>query len=176
VALALGIREQAARPLIDTVCDALARERVILIFDNCEHVLTACSNFVERFVRSCASASVLATSREPLRVDGETTWRVPSLQVPESHGATTPSDLSLYSACRLFLDRARGVLPTLSITHQNAQAISNICRRLDGVPLAIELAAARVRMFTVPQVDGHLNRAFDFLNSGSRSAPPRNRL
>jgi predicted ATPase len=173
VASALGIREQADRALIETVSAALADRLVFLILDNCEHLLAACAALIERLLQSCMLVRVLATSREALRIDGETIWRVPSLAIADPQSAMALEDLTENGATRLFLDRARAVMPALAVAERDVQAIAEICRRLDGVPLAIELAAARAGMFSVEQIAARLDDAFRLLTSGSRSAPPR---
>ena len=150
-------REQSFRPLIETVRDALADRAVLLVLDNCEHVLDACVALVDTLLRSCPSLRVLATSREPLGITGETIWRVPPLQ----------------EATQLFLERARAVAPGLALSDGALRAVAGICQYLDGVPLAIELAAARTNIFSVEQIAERLNDALRLLSRGSRTAPLR---
>jgi predicted ATPase/transcriptional regulator with XRE-family HTH domain len=158
-ASSLGIRERPGRPLQEIVCDTLADRSLLLILDNCEHVLSACAAFVAPLLSQCASVRVLATSREPLRIAGETRWRVPSLAVEQS--------------AQLFAERARAVVPGFEVTEQRMAVIARICHQLEGVPLAIELAAARVAMFSVEQIADRLYESTRLLSSGARMAPPR---
>ena len=144
VAAALGIRERPGQPLTEIVCAVLAERSLLLVIDNCEHVLAACVALVEGLLRHCASVRLLLTSREPLRISGETLWRVPSLRVPDRHARVVAETLINFGATRLFVERAWAVEPRLVLHERQAVAIAHICQRLDGLPLAIELAAARV--------------------------------
>jgi predicted ATPase/transcriptional regulator with XRE-family HTH domain len=159
VASTLGVRERPGGVLIEIVLEALAERPLLLVIDNCEHLLPACAGLVERLLRQCALVRVLLTSREALRIGGETLWRVPSLRVPD--------------ASQLFVERARALDPGLGLDERRTAAIAHICQRLDGVPLAIELAAARVTMFSVEQIASRLDQSFRLLSSGTRTAPPR---
>jgi predicted ATPase/class 3 adenylate cyclase len=173
VAGVVGMREEAGSALQDTLVAALQSRRLLLVLDNCEHLVQACAELAEMLLRSCPNLRVLATSREPLRVAGETTWRVPSLSVPSSLG-DCPMDETVHSeAGRLFVERAQAALPAFLLTERNAWAVANICRRLDGIPLAIELAAARVRSFGIEQLSSRLDDRFEILVAGARTAPPR---
>src|SRR4029078_10149255 len=123
----------------------------LLILDNCEHVVEACAELVVALLRACPQLAVLATSRERLNIQGESTFRVPSLAVPDED-EREPERLARSEAVRLFVERARLVAPAFALTADNAAAVAEVCRRLDGVPLAIELAAARVRLLGVEQI------------------------
>ncbi len=171
-AAALDVREEARNPLIETLAGALKDRHALIVLDNCEHVLRASSSLVEAILRSCPAVKILTTSREPLGIAGERCWRVPSLSMPEPSAApSAPSS----EAVRLFADRASAVSPSFALTGENEPAIAQICRRLDGIPLAIELAAARVRVMSVHQVAARLDDRFRLLTGGSRSAVPRQR-
>jgi class 3 adenylate cyclase len=148
---ALGLHEQPQRTLTETLVDALRPRSLLLLLDNCGHLLEASAALVEAVVRTCPGVRVLATSREMLRAEGETVWRVPSLPVPspEAQRSEPIEALTQYAAVRLFIDRAVAVRPGFRVTNQSAPAAAEICWRLDGVPLAIELAAARVTVLTV---------------------------
>jgi predicted ATPase/DNA-binding NtrC family response regulator len=172
VASTLGLHEDASRPPRELLAAALARRRALLILDNCEHVVEACAELVVALLRACPQLAVLATSRERLNIQGESTFRVPSLAVPDEH-EREPERLARSEAVRLFVERARLVAPAFALTADNAAAVAELCRRLDGVPLAIELAAARVRLLGVEQIVARLNDRFALLTGGSRTAQPR---
>jgi predicted ATPase/DNA-binding CsgD family transcriptional regulator len=175
VATALGVSEEAGRPLLDTLADALQSRRLLLALDNCEHLVDACAHVVRRLLASSPGLKVLLTSREPLRVAGETTWRVPPLSVAPP-GANPPArDALRYEAVRLFAERAAASCPGFAVTAENAAAITSICRTLDGLPLAIELAAAWARALSPEEIGARLGDRFGLLTSGDRSAPPRQR-
>jgi predicted ATPase/DNA-binding SARP family transcriptional activator len=173
VAAILGVREEPNYPLIRVLIEHLRTKSVLLILDNCEHLIEASAQFVEALLRACAQVKMLVTSRETLGVLGETVFRVPSLALPE--GQTLPSvrDLAQYEAIRLFIERAATVKPEFRLSEANAAAVAKICRQLDGVPLAIELAAARVRSMTPEQIAARLDDRFRLLTGGSRTALPR---
>jgi predicted ATPase/class 3 adenylate cyclase len=175
VASALGVREAADSLLVESITAYLRPKSALLIFDNCEHLVDACADLVEMLLRLCPRLSVLATSREPLGIAGELPYRVPSLSLPESHQLPDVATLSQYEAVRLFLERARTAqgVQKFALTEQNAGAIAEICRRLDGIPLAIELAAARARVLSVEQIAARLGDQFRLLTGGSRTAMPR---
>jgi non-specific serine/threonine protein kinase len=172
VASVLGIREQAGRPLSETLATHLQSKALLLILDNCEHLLAAAAHMAESCLRTCATVQILAASRERLNVAGEVVWPVPSLSLPDSSDLT-PDTLSQFESIQLFVERAVSVSPTFELSHQNAAPIAQICRRLDGIPLAIELAAARVRMLTPDDIVARLGDAFRLLTGGSQAAPPR---
>ena len=179
VASALGVREQPGRTLADTLIDVLRPRTCVLLLDNCEHLVTDCAVLADGLLRASPGLTVLATSREPLGISGETVWRVPPLGLPDaSHEeafADSASDLGRYEAVRLFEERARAALPTFELTDQNVQAVAQVCHRLDGIPLAIELAAARVRGLAPEQLAARLDDRFRLLTGGSRTALPRQR-
>ncbi len=146
---------------------------MLLVLDNCEHLLQACAVLVDALLRGCPRMHILATSREPLGIDGEVAWRVPSLAVPALDGPQTVAELEQSPAVQLFVERAAAAQPRFTLTERNSAAVVQICRRLDGIPLALELAAARVaRPDTRTGVD-RLDRSFRLLTGGSRVALPR---
>ena len=173
VAATLGIREEPDRALTETLGDALRSRRLLLILDTCEHVVDACAALVQQLLSSCRWVRVVATSREPLRVRGETVWRVPPLELPAALDTQPASELAQHEAVRLFTDRAVAVRPGFTLGPDNAQAVARLCRMLDGIPLAIELAAARIRALSVEQVADRLRDRFQLLASGDRTAPVR---
>lgn len=144
VASSLGISEQPGRSFIDTLSEALKTRKLLLILDNCEHLIAACAQLVETLLRSCPGLHILATSREAFNIPGETIWLVPSLGMPDAHHLPPIEGLVKYEAVQLFIERATSVLPSFRLTQEHAQALVQVCHRLDGLPLAIELAAARV--------------------------------
>jgi predicted ATPase/DNA-binding SARP family transcriptional activator len=172
VASMLGVREQPERALLDTLTDYLQAKELLLILDNCEHLLAACARLSEVLLRSCAQMRILATSRERLNVLGEIVRPAPPLSLPASHRSTLDTLLQS-EAIRLFIERAAAVLPTFALAPHNAVAVAQICQRLDGIPLALELAAARVRLLTPAQIANRLDDLFQLLTHGSQVAPPR---
>src|SRR5262252_9175146 len=175
VAAAVGVGEEPGRPLLDTLADALRSRRLLLALDNCEHLIDSCARLCHRLLASAPGLRVLATSREPLRVAAETVWQVPPLTLPRAGAAEAPEDLGRYEAIRLFCDRAAASQPGFALTPANLPAVAALCRSLDGVPLAIELAAAWVRVLSVEQILARLDDRFRLLTSGDRTAPPRQR-
>ena len=176
VATALGVSEEVGRPRLATLTDALRARHLLLLLDNCEHVIEACARLAEGLLRACPKLKILGTSREALRIAGETTCQVPSLAFPERvDDRTTPSPthdgtrIIQYEAVRLFIDRAVVVAPNFALTDINAPAVAQIRHRLDGIPLAIELAAARVRSISVEQIATRLDNQFHLLTGGSRT-------
>ena len=172
VAAALSIREVHSQQLSRTLSNHLSQSRALIVLDNCEHVVSACADLVGTLLRVCPAVTILATSREPLGVDAETSWRVRSLSLPLTEGEPTDS-LVRSEAVRLFIDRARQSRPDFRLTEANATAVTKICTRLDGIPLAIELAAARVRVLGPQQIADGLNDRFRLLTGSSRTAAPR---
>lgn len=173
VASVLDVREQPGRPLARTLADHLATRRMLLILDNCEHVIDDAARLAEELLKSCPGLRVLATSREPLGVPGETVWSVPPLSLPR--GRATAESLAGAEAVRLFVDRARSRSPGFELTDANAGAVSRVCAKLDGIPLAIELATARVGALAVEQVASRLEDSLGLLASGGRTTDPRQR-
>jgi predicted ATPase/class 3 adenylate cyclase len=173
VASALTLREVPGQTLLSTLLEYLRIRESLLVLDNCEHLVTACADLVETLVRLCPRLRVLATSREPLGVSGEMVWRVPSLSLPETRQVPSVEHLVRYEAIRLFIERATAVQPGFAVTPQNAGSVAAVCRRLDGIPLAIELAAARMRALSAEQIAARLDERFSLLTGGSRTALPR---
>ncbi|HEV8553869.1 MAG TPA: tetratricopeptide repeat protein [Casimicrobiaceae bacterium] len=173
VASVLGVKEEAGRPVIEALQKHVKDRRLLLILDNCEHLVEACADVVKQLLQSGPRLKILASSREHLHVNGETTYPVPALAVPDPSRTITPEALTQYESVRLLVDRAVAAQPAFHVTEQNAPAISEICRRLDGIPLAIELAAARVRALSVENIAARLNDRFRLLTSGTRTALPR---
>ena len=171
VAMTLGIREEQGVPLAQTLAEALRSRRMLLILDTCEHQVSDCALLVQLLLARCPWLRIVATSREPLRVRGETVWRVPPLDLPPD-GAPA-ADLAAHEAVRLFAARAAEARPGFTLTEGNAAPVARLCRTLDGIPLGIELSAARVRALTVEQIEGRLRDRFALLNSGDRTAPLR---
>ena len=171
---ALGVHEEPGQPIPERLGEHLADRMLLLVLDNCEHLSDACASLAEQLLRKCPRLTILATSRAGLRVPGETTFRVPSLTLPDSPArgsARRPGGAAALfesEAATLFVDRAQAVDPYFRLTDQNAAAVSEICRRLDGIPLALELAAARVRALSVDQMAARLGNALQLL--GGRSA------
>jgi predicted ATPase/class 3 adenylate cyclase len=173
VIAALGLREAPGRSLLDMLVEYLAARQVLLVLDNCEHLVEACAALVDALLRGCASLTVLATSRAPLGVPGEITWRVPSMTVPAEPVREPIESLRQCDAVSLFIDRAQQVRPNFAITADTAPAVAQICYDLDGIPLAIELAAARVRMMAPEQICRALGDRFRLLTGGARTVMPR---
>ena len=173
VAAALTIRELPGQPLADTLKNHLRDKRILLVLDNCEHVVDACAHLVHELLQACPSLSILTTSREPLGVGGEASWRVPSLPLPDLSRSQALETFLRSEAVRLFLDRTMRAKSTFRLTDDNAWAVAEICHRLDGIPLAIELAAARMRMMTPEQIVDGLKDRFRLLAGSSRTGVPR---
>ncbi len=173
VASALRTREEPGRPLLATLTDHLQPKTVLLILDSCEHVVDACARLADSLLRACPHVRIMATSREPLRIPGEANWRVRSLTVPDLTHLPPVNELAENEAVALFVERARAVLPEFRLTEHNAEAVARICHRLDGIPLAIELAATRVKTLSVDQIASRLDDRFRLLTGGSRTAMPR---
>lgn len=173
VAACLGIKEKPGQPLDETVAGHLAERELLLVLDNCEHLLESVVKFATTVLRDCPGVKLLATSRQALGVQGETTFRVPSLTLPSPGDERTASGLIHYEAVRLFVERARLHQPCFEVTSGNASAVATVCRRLDGIPLAIELAAARVRSLTIEDINDRLDQRFRLLTGGSRNVLPR---
>jgi predicted ATPase len=163
VAAALGLEPAAGPDALRTLLTRLAPRNVLLVLDNCEHLLAACATLASAVHTNCPNVTVLATSREPLHVPGEVTFRVPSLELPELEDANDPARLGGFASVRLFLDRARDVRPGFDLDAGNAQSIVEICRRLDGIPLALELAAARVSHLEPLEIAERLGEALVLL-------------
>jgi non-specific serine/threonine protein kinase len=169
VADRLGLGDRSARRRIDLLVDQLRDRRLLLVLDNCEHLVEACAWFVDTLLTSCPDLVVLATSRQSLGVEGERVLPVPPLTVPEP--GQSPHELGQYDAVRMFIDRAAAVVPSFAITDDNVEDVIRLCRALDGLPLAIELAAVRLRSLSVRQLADRLNKRFTLLIGGRRRGP-----
>jgi predicted ATPase/DNA-binding CsgD family transcriptional regulator len=173
VASALGVGEQPGNSLTDTLTAHLQPLTLLLVLDNCEHLLEACAQLANALLAACSGLRILATSRQVLGMYGEINYRVPSLSLPDPHQEVPPKTLATYEAIQLFVDRATPKRPGFAITPDNAHAVARVCRQLDGIPLAIELAAARANVLTVEEIAERLDNRFRLLTSGDRAAPPR---
>ena len=173
VATVVGVREQPGHALSDALLDYLRPKSLLLVLDNCEHLLEAAAALAEQLLRECPGLRILATSREGLGLSGEALQVIPPLAVPAPRGAAPPDELLRFEAVQLFAERAADVHPEFRVTERNAGAVQEICRRLDGIPLAIELAAARARAMAVDQIAARLDDRFRLLTGGSRTALPR---
>ncbi|HTX28550.1 MAG TPA: tetratricopeptide repeat protein [Streptosporangiaceae bacterium] len=171
VAATLGVREEQGVPLAQTLAEALRSRHLLLVLDTCEHQVGDCATLVQLLLARCPWLRIIATSREPLRVRGETVWRVPPLDLPPEGAGT--ADVTAHEAVRLFAARAAGARPGFILTEENALPVARLCRTLDGIPLGIELSAARVRALSVEQIADRLRDRFQLLDSGDRTAPPR---
>ncbi|MBF6166286.1 protein kinase [Streptomyces gardneri] len=173
VAAALGLRDAGARPLLEIVIDFLGSRETLLVLDNCEHMVEAVAALTETALRTCPDLRILATSREPLNIAGEAVLRVPPLTVSDPNREPTLQGMPRFDAVTLFADRAAAAVPGFEIDEDNKSAVTRICAHLDGVPLAIELAAARMRTMSPDQILARLTDRYALLTRGSRTAPPR---
>jgi len=171
VADVLGVRLETGRPALDTLVDALSGQSLLVVLDNCEHVIGACAKLADVLLRGCPDLALLATSREPLGVDGERVYRVPSMRTPADRDDAEAIRAS--EAVRLLDDRAAAQGVSLAWDQSAAELAGAICRRLDGIPLAIELAAARLRVMPAAELEARLDERFAILTGGSRAALPR---
>ena len=172
-AMAMGLRDEPQRPVMDMLCDYLREKKMLLILDNCEHLVDACARMADHVLHAAPDVRILASSREALGIGGEVTYRVPSLGLPDLDHLPTFEALNQYEAVKLFIDRATSAVPTFAVTNENAPALAQICHRLDGIPLAIELAAAKVRVLDLDQIAKRLDDRFRLLTGGSRTALER---
>jgi predicted ATPase/class 3 adenylate cyclase len=173
VAAVLGVAEVPGEPLLRTLVAACRERDMLVVLDNCEHLIDAAAELCGALLAGCARVAILASAREALRVPGETSYRVPALPAPPPDAAVPMRTLTQYAAVRLFIDRAQAVRPSFRVTDANAPAVASICHHLDGIPLAIELAAARLRAMTAEEVNRGLDRRFALLTGGARTALPR---
>ena len=173
VAQTLNVTEEPGKPRLQTLLGALASRRLLIILDNCEHLLDACAHLADALLTSCHDVHILASSREGLGIAGETLYRIPSLSLPDLKQTATPASLFAYESVRLFVDRSAAALPAFTVTDANAYALASVCHRLDGIPLAIELASARVRSLSLEEINARLDNRFRLLTGGSRTALPR---
>jgi len=178
VATSLGLREAPGQPLMQTLLDYIQPRTLLLVLDNCEHLIQPCATLAETLLQACPHLSLLATSREALKVTGEQVYRVPSLLAPDP--AHLPQEekglaviVSEYEAPHLFVERASLQKPEFTLTSKNAPVVASVCYRLDGIPLAIELAAARVNALSVEEINARLEHRFRLLRGSSRTALPR---
>jgi non-specific serine/threonine protein kinase len=182
----LQVREQSNRSLSETLADFIHSRKMLIVLDNCEHLIGACANLAESLLSSCSNLRILVTSREAIGITGEIAWSVPTLSSPDPQQLQGPFaspnselaeplvlELMQYESIRLFVDRAAAVQPSFRLSGRNGLAVAQICHRLDGIPLAIELAAARLRALSVDQIAARLDDRFNLLTVGSRTALPR---
>ena len=172
IATVFELRELQNIPTVEIVTDYLRAKEILLILDNCEHLIAASAQLSDHLLRSCPRLKILASSREALGIAGETVYHVPSLSLPDSPQITREA-LMDSEAARLFLERATAIQSKFHLTDQNASAVAQICHRLDGIPLALELAAARVAVFSAEEIAAHLEDRFKLLTGGNRAALPR---
>jgi predicted ATPase/DNA-binding CsgD family transcriptional regulator len=170
----LGVRQQPGQSMLGELTRMLRPRRLLLVLDNCEHLIGACAELVDGLLQACHGLRVLATSLQPLGATAETTWRVPPLSVPDP-AEQEPEALQTSEAVQLFVARVQSHLPDFTFGEHNARPIAQICRRLDGLPLALELVAARVESLGIAEVATRINRRFDLAASNSPTAPPRQR-
>src|SRR6185503_8627535 len=188
IASTFNLRELHGARLIDTITDYLRGKQLLLILDNCEHLIETCAQLSDHFLHACPNLKIISSSREALGINGETVYRVPSLSLPSTQGGVSASAaedggrsredggsraLMDYEAIRLFSERAIKANPQFTLTKDNAPYVAQICERLDGIPLAIELAAARLKLFTPQQIAERLDDRFKLLTGGNRTALPR---
>jgi non-specific serine/threonine protein kinase len=172
IGAALGLTAQPGRPALDTLVDALAPLELLIVLDNCEHLIGGCATAADAIVRRCPRVRLVATSREPLRIDGEAIYRVPALSLP-APGEAGVAAAESSDAVALFADRAAAQGTGLVVDDQTAPLVASICARLDGLPLAIELAAARLRSMSLADLNDRLDQRFGLLTGGNRTAPER---
>lgn len=175
VASALGIREMANQSLIEALTSFLREKNLLLVLDNCEHLIGACAQFAQAVLSVCPNVKILTTSRQRIGLTGETVWRVPELSMPDLQHVPSAELLMGYDGIRLFVERAAAVASGFLLTEENASAVAQLCIRLDGIPLAIELAAACIEVLAVEEIIAHLEDRFRLLMGGSRTALPRHR-
>ena len=173
VATVLGIKEDAGRPVAEALNRTLRDRSLLLVLDNCEHLVQACAELAVMLLRAAPGVKILATSREPLNVRGEITYQMPVMSLPQAKNGAAITEPTQYEAVRLFVERATTVSRAFALTPKNAVAVVEICRRLDGIPLALELAAARVRSLSVENIAARLSDRFNLLDRGDRTALPR---
>jgi predicted ATPase/DNA-binding SARP family transcriptional activator len=171
VCTALDVTQRAGTPALNALMDYLHLKKVLLVVDNCEHLIDACAQLAKALLHACPDLCIIASSREALGIEGEIAYRVPSLSLPDKHGSLHAIEES--EAVKLFMERANALLPEFEITESNAPVIAKICQRLDGIALAIELAASRVKILKVEQIAARLNDRFRLLTGGARTALPR---
>jgi len=169
----MGLVEQKGISILQALQEYLQEKKVLLVLDNCEHLLEASANVAHGLLSHSSNLKILASSREALGVQGEVSWRVPSLSLPDTKHIPDPEELSQYESVQLFIERASLVNPHFEVNKANAPAIAQVCFRLGGIPLAIELAAARIKALSVEQINTRLDDRFRLLTGGARTALPR---
>ncbi|MFZ1459329.1 MAG: tetratricopeptide repeat protein [Ignavibacteria bacterium] len=169
----LNQQEEPEKSPKEILKEYLKDKELLLILDNCEHLVHECAELSEMLLKSCAKLKIIATSREPLNCSGEQTFRIPSLSLPDISANNTPGQLTQYEAVRLFIERALAVNPDFRVNNENAPALAQICSQLDGIPLAIELAAVRIKMLSLNNIFERLENRFKLLTGGKRTALPR---
>ena len=167
------VREQQAVPLVELVIRHVDERHLLLLLDNCEHLVEACASTAQALLTGCPNLRIMTTSRQSLRIPGEVVFRVPSLPLPDPNAVIDPAELAPIDSVRLFVERAQAIIPTFSLTPRNAAAVARLCHRLDGLPLAIELAASRVAALPVTAIVDRLDDRFRLLVGGSRTALSR---
>jgi predicted ATPase/DNA-binding CsgD family transcriptional regulator len=175
VVTALGIPDQSSKPAEEQLTEYLSERQALIVLDNCEHLAGVCAELVERLLRSCARLRVLATSRRTLGVYGEYVYTVPPLSAPDPDQAAAVKAVAGYESVRLLVERAATVQPGFELTESNRDMVAKLCARLEGIPLAIELAAARLRVLAIQELVDRLEDRFAVLTGGSRTAVPRQR-
>jgi predicted ATPase/DNA-binding CsgD family transcriptional regulator len=173
VAAAVGVDEEPGRPLLHTLADSLRDRRAIVVLDNCEHLVDSCAAICQHLLASCPGLQIVATSREPLLIAAEAVWHVPPLAVPPASDSAAADAIADYDATRLFTERATAVAPGFRLGPANIATVAAICRAVDGLPLAIELAAARVRALSVDQIAARLDNRLALLTGAHRGVPAR---
>lgn len=173
IVAAVGVREETGRSLLSTLESYIDSKQLLLILDNCEHLAQVCADVAVRLLRRCPQLRILATSRQRFGLDCEIAWRVPSMAIPDPGQPTSDAEFSQIEAVRLFVERATAARPGFQLTNDNRASIARICSQLEGIPLALELAAARVGILSVTQIAARLEDRFRLLTTGSQSALPR---
>jgi predicted ATPase len=173
VAFALGVQEAPGEAVLETLARVIGSRRLLVVLDNCEHVISACRDAVDVLLRGCPQLQILLTSRAVLGVAGEIVWDVAPLRVPDRKVPTTAASIGQYEAVQLFVERAASVRPGFRVTDANARSIAQICQRVDGIPLALELAAARIRMLSPVQLAQRLEHRFAALTAGRPDGLPQ---
>jgi predicted ATPase len=173
IATAVGVRDKPGQSLVQTLIMYLESRCSLLVLDNCEHLLAECAELADELLRGTGQVTILATSREALRITGETVFAVPTLEVADPITCTTASQAATFSSTRLFVERAAAITPQFALSDDNAQGVAHVCAQLDGLPLAIELAAARVSSLGLEQIRRRLDHRLRLLTAGARTAPLR---
>ncbi len=173
IAQALHLHEMPQESLLETLKSHLKLKDLLIVLDNCEHLIRACAQYAEQLLAACPKLKILATSIEALGLFNETIWHVPSLPLPEMQQTISLQELREFASIELFVERAGYAKSGFVLTEQNVRSVAQICQRLDGIPLAIELAAARIKVLSVDEIASRLDDRFSLLTAGSRTAIPR---